>query len=243
MVLGCKTGIIDSQEKEAPIEPTYYWKASDLALTDNSTVSTWTDRIASKVANGAFDSGGNLPLYRTTLDTYPFVRIQYSRKNRITIPQTSYPYTTNGIAIFAVIAFRQNYAYQRIWEAYGFNPAKFIFGEYYGSSSSYSGQWGSVAFFPNVTINAGSGMTWKSNWYITAMLYNGDKTCYVYSHNTNTWLSVTVATKPALYDIELNMSDTGTLCDIDIREFRIYNKVLTTAQGQAEVNKILALYP
>lgn len=244
MVLGCKTGIIDSQEKEAPIEPTYYWKASDIAQADASTVSTWTDRTASKTANGLFDTGGQLPQYYTSIDPYPCIRLTSARKNRITIPQTSYPYTTSGFAIFVVVKFTNNYPYQRCWEMYAFNPSKFIFGEYYRSSGSiYSGQFGSVAFFPNTTINAGSGTSWTSNWYVTAMLYNGDKTCYLYNHATNTWLSITVATKPTLYDLEINISDTGTVCDMNIREVRIYNRVLTTAQGQAEVDKILALYP
>lgn len=245
MVLGCKLGIYDSQDKEVPITPTHYWKASDIAQSDNTTVSTWTDRVGSKIATGAFDSGGNLPLYYTSLDPYPIVRLTAARKNRFVIGRTNYNYTGVGFSVFAVIKFTNNYSFQRILEMYAFNSnnEKFIFGEYYrGGNDSYSGQFGSLAFFPSVTIVAGSGTAWLNRWFIAAILYNGGNSLQVYNHQTNQWFTLT-GTKPTEYDLEITMSDTGTVCDMNIREFRIYQRALTQAQGQSIVNEILALYP
>lgn len=247
-LLGIARGSIASQETEAPIVPDYYFKASDIAQSDNTTVSNWNSNttlgVLSMTATGKFDSGGSLPRYFLNDGGYPYVRVTAASKSRFELPATDYNYVGTGFAIFVVVKFTNNYAYQRIWEM-RLGSAGSIFGEYYRSSGSiYSGQFGPVNPLPNTTLNAGSGTTWTSNWYITAMLYDGNKTCKVYNHATNTWLTVSVATLPTNYtNLVISLSDTGTVCDANYREVRIYKRNMNTTEGQAEVNKILALYP
>jgi len=247
-LLGISRGAISSsQETEAPVIPDYYFKASDIAQSDNTTVSTWSSNTTlgnlSMTANCTFDSGGSLPKYYINDGGYPYIRVLASAKNRIELPLTDYSYVGQGFAIFVVLKFTNNYAYQRIWEM-RLSSGGSIFGEYIRSGGSiYTGQFGSISPIPNTTINAGNGTVWKSNWYISALLYDGFRTIRVYNHENNTWLSFTTTVTPTNYPLVITLSDVGTYHDGNYRELRIYKRNLTQAQGQAEVNKILALYP